>query len=262
MAINKVIFDNNTLIDITDTTATADDVAEGKEFYLANGVKAIGTSTGGNIDKVEIDFTVQETEDGYIYEYNLTNDSINLLSQKVINDDLDFEIILNPLTDFEEYDKKIIEPFEIKKRITTWDNDGKNYKDLYMQIFYDYQNPHIGMLNSRELEYTFTYNISDMIYPDIDEQYDFELSTDTNWVHQIANTKFATEFTDRTSAMSVATKTASQYNSLNDGAFIGKGTLNNVLNDRFSSLKISKLTQAQYNALSTKDSNTMYVIVG
>lgn len=43
MAINKVIYGNNTLIDISDTTAVASDVEEGKDFYLNDGTKATGT---------------------------------------------------------------------------------------------------------------------------------------------------------------------------------------------------------------------------
>jgi len=43
MAINKVEFGGNTLIDITDTTATAEDVSNGKKIYLANGESATGT---------------------------------------------------------------------------------------------------------------------------------------------------------------------------------------------------------------------------
>lgn len=36
-----------TYTDVTDTTAVATDVAQGKTFYLANGTKATGTSSGG-----------------------------------------------------------------------------------------------------------------------------------------------------------------------------------------------------------------------
>ena len=58
MAINKVVFGNDTLIDITDTTATASDVQHGKYFYDASGVKIEGTAVGGGM-------IVVETEDEY-----------------------------------------------------------------------------------------------------------------------------------------------------------------------------------------------------
>lgn len=46
MAYSKVILNNATLMDVTDTTAVAGDVAQSKYFYLANGVKTEGTSSG------------------------------------------------------------------------------------------------------------------------------------------------------------------------------------------------------------------------
>ena len=47
MAVSKVILNGTTLMDITDTTAEAADVAQGEYYYGANGVKTVGTSSGG-----------------------------------------------------------------------------------------------------------------------------------------------------------------------------------------------------------------------
>ena len=46
MAVNKVIYDGNTLVDLTETTATAEDVAEGKVFLAADGTVTVGTAGG------------------------------------------------------------------------------------------------------------------------------------------------------------------------------------------------------------------------
>lgn len=45
MAYNKIIYGGTTLIDLTDTTATADKVESGSYFYNNAGVKTQGTST-------------------------------------------------------------------------------------------------------------------------------------------------------------------------------------------------------------------------
>lgn len=43
MAVNKVVLKDETIMDITDTTAEAGDVREGKAFYGMDGVKTLGT---------------------------------------------------------------------------------------------------------------------------------------------------------------------------------------------------------------------------
>lgn len=43
MAVNKVVLKDETIMDITDTTAEAGDVKEGKAFYGMDGVKTLGT---------------------------------------------------------------------------------------------------------------------------------------------------------------------------------------------------------------------------
>ena len=46
MAINKVVLGNQTVMDITDTTADANDVIEGEVFYTQSGTRTVGTLGG------------------------------------------------------------------------------------------------------------------------------------------------------------------------------------------------------------------------
>lgn len=70
MAINKVMYGNDTLIDLTEDTATADDVLNGKTFHLKNGLRATGNASIGdgsliikeNATTVET-FTANQTTD-------------------------------------------------------------------------------------------------------------------------------------------------------------------------------------------------------
>lgn len=62
--VNKVVFGGDTLIDISDSTAVASDVAQGKYFYLATGEKVAGTNTGGGGSG---DGYVWQDQDGYVH---------------------------------------------------------------------------------------------------------------------------------------------------------------------------------------------------
>lgn len=50
MGVNKVIYGNDTLIDITDSTVTTDNLAEGAVAYGANGERIIGQAKLGGSD--------------------------------------------------------------------------------------------------------------------------------------------------------------------------------------------------------------------
>lgn len=58
--INKVVYGNTTLIDLTDTTAEASDVAQGKYFYGRDGVRTAGTATGGGGGAITVTTTQDE----------------------------------------------------------------------------------------------------------------------------------------------------------------------------------------------------------
>jgi hypothetical protein len=82
MAISKVVYNSNTLIDLTNDTVLAENVAEGITFHLANGQSAVGTAIGlippvaNNGNTSANDITISKV----IYNNNtlidLTNDTI------------------------------------------------------------------------------------------------------------------------------------------------------------------------------------------
>lgn len=60
---NKVVVDGATLIDLTNDTAVAADVASGKYFHLASGERVAGTASGGGGTQAG---TVTQDADGFL----------------------------------------------------------------------------------------------------------------------------------------------------------------------------------------------------
>lgn len=79
MAINKVIYGGNTLMDITDTTAVAADVAEGKYFYGKDGVKVEGSSTkdSDTTDATALASEILSTKTAYVNKNKITGEMPN-----------------------------------------------------------------------------------------------------------------------------------------------------------------------------------------
>ena len=75
MARNKVVFGNETLIDLTGDTAVESDVAVGKLFHKADGTQATGTASGGGGSSMNVQIaqsTSRATSSTYTSVISLT----------------------------------------------------------------------------------------------------------------------------------------------------------------------------------------------
>lgn len=79
MAINKVIYGGTVLMDITDTTATTADVADGKYFYGKDGIKIQGSSTkdSDTTDATALASEILNTKTAYVNKNKITGEMPN-----------------------------------------------------------------------------------------------------------------------------------------------------------------------------------------
>lgn len=79
MAINKVIYGGTVLMDITDTTATAADVADGKYFYGKDGIKIQGSSTkdSDTTDATALASEILNAKTAYVNKNKITGEMPN-----------------------------------------------------------------------------------------------------------------------------------------------------------------------------------------
>lgn len=95
--VNRVDYGGNTLIDISDTTATEADVLAGKSFYLRSGQPAIGTLAGipyGQVDSTSTSTVFTATISGIT---ELKDGVIMALRNNVVTSASNFTININGL---------------------------------------------------------------------------------------------------------------------------------------------------------------------
>lgn len=134
MAVNKVIFDNTTLIDITDSTVTPETLLEGYTAYAANGSKIIGTAkSGGGV--VVID--EQDSHGGTIRHITGTPTQIQTKtvtptkSAQTVRPDTDYmltSVTVNPIP------SKYIEPTGTKNITANGTQDVTQYSNVNVSV--------------------------------------------------------------------------------------------------------------------------------
>lgn len=88
-AVNKVIYGNETIVDMTDATATEADIVQGKSAYLADGTKGTGALGSKQASSGGTDLSLVTTGEKYTWNNKVEKSYVdNLIAslQSQIND--------------------------------------------------------------------------------------------------------------------------------------------------------------------------------
>lgn len=95
--VNKVIYDNNTLIDLTNDTVTASDVLSGVYFHLPSGQRTQGSCTydanTSDADATASNILLNKT--AYVNGVKITGQMANIGEQNLVIDDVNDELSIS-----------------------------------------------------------------------------------------------------------------------------------------------------------------------
>lgn len=126
--VNKVVYGSDTIMDITDTTAEAADVAAGKVFYARSGARSVGT--GDYYTKAEADALLAGKVDDDAQATDSTLGLVKTNSAQAVTLDADGKLVvggrLGQFPDGGVYYPPTIEPTEVKASTFLMSDGAKN----------------------------------------------------------------------------------------------------------------------------------------
>lgn len=127
MTVNKVVYNNKTIIDVSDSSVTPDTLAEGATAYNAAGQKIVGTMKAGGSNN----YSLEEIEIGTWIDGSKLYRRVYQLEVTFESDGGDRYVDLLELNDFKNYGYTI----DIKHGSFIFEQQTSQYSAHYLTIF-------------------------------------------------------------------------------------------------------------------------------